>query len=397
MNYIRKTNFLVFCIGVIFALSSCQQKEKHDGYMLKGTVKGLNSGWVKLAESSGISDKTIVLDSAEIQNGVFEFKGKLESPDMFNLIINDISGRVFLENSEINIDIDWSAITPEDWQFTPEVSGSNVHKEYYDVEAKLNAVYNSEKYTPIEEYRKILEKARKSKDSKMMEDAMALQKKLWPLIEEQGREYTQIRHDFARENPDSPIAVHVLGYQFSEGRMSKEQLKEFYTLFKGDAKKTSFYRNFMTKVYKDVFENLGVGNTAPDFTLETVDCDELTLSEVQGKYRLVDFWASWCGPCRASFPHLKELRKKYGKDGFEIIGVGTADTEDKWRKAIQEDQTPWIHVFDVHTTKSYGPVAQSYAVPHLPTTFLIDSERKILLRNSTKEELDAKLKELFGR
>ena len=113
---------------------------------------------------------------------------------------------------------------------------------------------------------------------------------------------------------------------------------------------------------------------------------------------LVDFWASWCIPCRASFPHLKELRKQYGTEGFTIVGIGTADKEDKWRKAIEEDQTPWLHVFDKNEEgkQMYGPVAISYSVPHLPTTFLVDRDLKIILRNPSKEELDTKLKELFG-
>lgn len=114
------------------------------------------------------------------------------------------------------------------------------------------------------------------------------------------------------------------------------------------------------------------------------------------KDKLVDFWASWCVPCRKSFPHLKDLYTKYNKEGLEIIGVGTADEEVKWRKAIGEDQTPWKHVYDVGPKRGYGKVSTAYGVPFLPTTFLVDSKGTIILRNPTKDELDKKLTELFG-
>lgn len=306
-----------------------------------------------------------------------------------------------LENSVINIDIDLSTLKAQDWRFTPKVSGSKTQEIFEKVDAEAMAVLKNPKYKELESLYEAYSKAKKSNDPKLLEEATALQKSLEPLFEERSAAYKKVLYDYARNNPSSAVAVHVLGYQYSEGRMSKEQLKEFYELFKGDAKQTTFYKNYITKVYKDVFENLGVGNKAPGFTLNMSNGKQVSLADVKGKYRLVDFWASWCVPCRESFPHLKELRKKYGTDKFEIVGVGTADVQDKWVKAIEEDQIQWIQVFDDSGENNkgrapYGPVAKLYGVPFLPTTFLIDENQTILLRNASKEELDAKLKELLG-
>ncbi|MFY0712539.1 AhpC/TSA family protein [Seonamhaeicola sp. NFXS20] len=395
-NSILKLFIVVFTITISL---SCKNKTAQNiqetGYTISGTIKGLNEGSVKITDS-GNRDKVTVIDSTQIVNGTFKFSGKVDFPDMVNLIIDGKTSRFFIENSPITIAIDWTSVQPNNWQFESEVSGSKSHDEYTKIEAQTMAIFSDPKYEPLEEVRKLYSIAKQTKKTEDLEKAQNLQKELMPLSLERQNRYVNTKIDYVKNNPDSPIAVHILGYQYAEGRMNKEELKEFYHLFKGEARKTGFFKHYMTKVYKDNFENLGVGNTAPDFTLKTVNGKDLTLSKVEAKYKLVDFWASWCVPCRASFPHLKELRKKYNQDGFKIVGIGTADLEDKWRKAIEEDQTPWIHVFDTGEGRAYGPVAKKYGVPHLPTTFLVDNNNTILLRNPTKEELDSKLKELFG-
>ncbi|UMB60836.1 AhpC/TSA family protein [Lutibacter sp. A80] len=392
----------VLIVLTLFAfLTSCKEsvkEEKFDGYVISGIVKGIDNVYLKLTNTGSRGSKDFkVIDSVQITNGKFSFKGKVDNVDMVSIVIDSkYHGMFMLENSAINVSIDVSELNERNAYFTPVVSGSKSHDIYAAVEKKSSAIFELEKYKIIDELKDLFAKANKTNDQKDMDIATIRQKELMPLIEEANNAYKQIKYDFAKANPTSPVAVHVLGYQYTEGRMTKEQLKEFYHLFKGDATKTGFYKYHMTKVYKDNFENMGVGNTVPDFTLNSVNNKALTLSKIEGKYLLVDFWASWCVPCRASFPHLKELRKEYKKDGFTIVGIGTADEEGKWRKAIIKDQTPWIHLYDSSENHAYGAVAKKYGVPHLPTTFLIDSNQKIILRNPTKEKLDAKLKELFG-
>ncbi|WP_282135774.1 redoxin family protein [Seonamhaeicola maritimus] len=398
-------NFILKIIAVVIAFSSivsCKDKAadmpENIGYTISGTVKGLESGSIKMMETGPRErSKIVTIDSTHIVNGAFEFEGVTDKVDMVSLIVDSkYHGRFMLENSAIKVDIDVSDLNGRNMYYTPVVTGSKSHDQYATVEAQSKAVMEDPKYKALEEVRELFILAKKTNKKEDLEKAENLQKELIPLSKERMDRYKETKFDFVRNNPNSPVAVHVMGYQYTEGRMTKDQLKEFYNLFKGDARETGFFKHYITKVYKDNFENLGVGNTAPDFTLNTVEGNEQTLSKVNAKYKLVDFWASWCIPCRASFPHLKELREQYKKDGFEVVGVGTADLEDKWRKAIEEDQTPWIHVYDAGEGRMYGPVAKKYGVPHLPTTFLVDAKNTILLRNPTKEELDNKLKELFG-
>ncbi|SFW27486.1 TlpA disulfide reductase family protein [Cellulophaga fucicola] len=389
----------IICVSTVFYSCKDKKKEqpKEDGYVVTGTVKGLDNSYAKITDYQIFNQNKInVIDSVPIVNGKFKFTGEIAFPDMVTLELGEYTSNFYLENSAIEITADIEKMKDRNNRFALDVKGSKGQDKYEEIEEKASAVFKDPKYDVFNEVRQMFAKAKKEGSEELINEALKKQESLQSLAEERTAKYKNIKYDFVKANPSSAVAPYVLGVQYTEGRMSREELKEYYELFTGDARKATFFKTFITKIYKDNFENVGVGNIAPDFTLQTVQGDELTLSKVEGKYILVDFWASWCVPCRASFPHLKELRKQYKNKGFTIVGVGTADEKEKWKKAIKEDNTPWNHVYDVSENHAYGPVAKSYGVPHLPTTLLVDSNRKIILRNPSKEELDAKLKEVFG-
>lgn len=392
---------LVAIICVSTAFYSCKDKKKEqskeDGYVVTGTVKGLDNSYAKITDYQIFNKNKInVIDSVPIVNGKFKFTGEIAFPDMVTLELGEYTSNFYLENSAIEITADIEKMKDRNNRFALDVKGSKGQDKYEEIEEKASAVFKDPKYDVFNEVRQMFAKAKKEGSEELINEALKKQESLQSLAEERMANYKNIKYDFVKANPSSAVAPYVLGVQYTEGRMSRKELKEYYELFTGDARKATFFKTFITKIYKDNFENVGVGNIAPDFTLQTVQGQELTLSKVEGKYILVDFWASWCVPCRASFPHLKELRKQYKNKGFTIVGVGTADEKEKWKKAIKEDNTPWNHVYDVSENHAYGPVAKSYGVPHLPTTLLVDSNRKIILRNPSKEELDNKLKELLA-
>ncbi|MCL5246142.1 AhpC/TSA family protein [Cellulophaga sp. 20_2_10] len=379
----------IIAILVLLVLWSCKKEIPFDGYTITGTVNGIENGSVKIGYGVQGPTNLKVLDSAQIINGKFKFKGKVETPDMVNLIIESkYNGQFFLENSAITIDVEYESIRPI-------VSGSKGEDILQGLSLKEDKIRTKEKYLVLKNAREELQNARASRDKERIAKASSNFDKIMPLYNEQMQEVKEMKFNYVKENPSSPVSVYVLSFQFMEGSMTREELKEYYHLFTGEALKTTFYKQHMTRVYKSAFESLIVGNKAPDFTLMTQNQGELTLSKMDSKYILVDFWAGWCVPCRASFPHLKDLYKKYHKDGFDIVGVGTADFKENLIKAVQEDDTPWIHAFDVVKKREYGVVATQYNIPHLPTTVLMDSNLKIILRDPSKEVLDNKLKELF--
>lgn len=137
------------------------------------------------------------------------------------------------------------------------------------------------------------------------------------------------------------------------------------------------------------------GNTAPAFTLKTVEGKEVSLSDFKGKYVLLDFWASWCGPCRNEIPNVKKAYEKYKDKGFEVIGVSLDDKKDKWLKALEEEQTTWVNVHAVGGFKN--KVATDYNIHGIPYILLIDKEGRVLARNARGANLHIKLDELFKK
>ncbi|UYZ64018.1 AhpC/TSA family protein [Hymenobacter weizhouensis] len=135
------------------------------------------------------------------------------------------------------------------------------------------------------------------------------------------------------------------------------------------------------------------GEEAPDFTLPTVAGQSFTLSSLRGKYVLVDFWASWCGPCRQENPRLRKLYGQYQSRGLEIVSVSVDSDAGKWQKAVTQDQLPWPQVSDLKGWDSRP--AQLYGVLAVPTTVLIDPNGRILSRNLRAEALEKRLAQLL--
>lgn len=123
----------------------------------------------------------------------------------------------------------------------------------------------------------------------------------------------------------------------------------------------------------------------------------MTLSSLFGQYLLIDFWASWCGPCRAGVPGLKELYAKYHDKGFEIIGIADDSNPESWKKALAEDKSPWIHVLDEFPDKNKpARVSSLYGVHYIPSYFLLDREG-CFIGKFDHDGLEAKLHELLDK
>lgn len=139
---------------------------------------------------------------------------------------------------------------------------------------------------------------------------------------------------------------------------------------------------------------LPIGSVAPEIRQQTPAGGTLALSDLRGKVVLIDFWASWCRPCRMENPNVKRVYDKYAKKGFEILGVSLDRDQAAWEKAIQDDGLPWKHVSDLAFWNNAA--AQEYGVSGIPYTVLVDREGKILEKGLRGEQLEAKLDELLG-
>ena len=137
------------------------------------------------------------------------------------------------------------------------------------------------------------------------------------------------------------------------------------------------------------------GAPAPDFTAPALGGGSHTLSDAiaANRYVLLEFWASWCGPCRAEYPHLKQAYERYHDDGFEVFAFSLDEDREDWAAASAEDGIPWIDTGDLSAYDS--PVPALYGVLAIPMSFLVDGDGVIVERNLRGDKLHAKLKELF--
>ncbi|HEY0978711.1 MAG TPA: TlpA disulfide reductase family protein [Flavobacteriales bacterium] len=138
---------------------------------------------------------------------------------------------------------------------------------------------------------------------------------------------------------------------------------------------------------------IAIGSVAPDFSQPTPDGKSVSLASLKGKVVLIDFWASWCKPCRMENPNVKRVYAKYQKKGFEILGVSLDRDKNAWTKAIADDGLPWKHVSDLGFWNNAA--AQQYGVQSIPFTVLVDKEGKVIAKNLRGEALDQKLAEVF--
>jgi peroxiredoxin len=164
--------------------------------------------------------------------------------------------------------------------------------------------------------------------------------------------------------------------------------------FEREMPNSKFVKEFKTKLapYKNV---VAVGQAAPEISLNNPDGKAVSLSSLRGKYVLIDFWASWCGPCRQENPNVVRMYNKFKGKNFEIFGVSLDKSKEKWIEAIQKDELSWVHVSDLQYWQSAG--AQAYGVQSIPATFLIDPTGKVIAKNLRGKALEDKLTEILSK
>lgn len=198
-----------------------------------------------------------------------------------------------------------------------------------------------------------------------------------------------------RMNQHTPVLMYALDYlhPIREKELILAEVarlsKEYPWLAEAREKKTDM------AAAEAIAKKTGIGATAMNFTQNNTDGKPVKLSDYRGKYVLLDFWASWCGPCRAENPNVLDNYEKYHAKGLEILAVSLDDKKDAWLKAIKDDGLEWAHVSDLKGWKNQ--VAKEYNIRAVPSNFLIDKEGKIVAVDLRGEELTRKLEDIFGK
>lgn len=195
---------------------------------------------------------------------------------------------------------------------------------------------------------------------------------------------------------DSARNCRMITYMISDFMVPRYPIKTIDSLFNtltDSVKQSHLGRNLADKIAR--LKAVNIGAKAPDFTLPTVDGGELRLSDLRGKVVLLDFWASWCAPCRGELPNVKKIYEKHHADGLEVVGISLDNKRENWLKAIEEEQLPWIQVSSL---KAFDcDVAKTYSVQAIPRMFIIDRDGTIIGLDLRGEKLAQRMDEIFAK
>lgn len=395
---------LNLCFVLLGATAQGQVPEKT--FTLQGSVIGASEGTVALHYNNGAG--TQVTDSTPVVNGRFVFNGIIKEPTnawLENRLQvagkNRQNGRqFFLEPGTVTI------MVPADNFEKATVTGSKTQEEADGLKAKVDAVY--EEMKPLSDaYSAANKEVRLAEQNNRPEAEIDTLQYRAADIHAQFDPYFQrvakIHYDFFEAHPGSYVTAYHLRYY--SGRWALDTLEHFYNKMNTALQQSADGKNLAKEIKK--LKAGSPGAVATNFTAKDLKGKNISLADFKGKYVLLDFWASWCVPCRKSMPHMKELYARYKGKGLEVIAVADDDSDhDAWKKAIGKDGTGlWYNVLRGLNWEKMdkgeenpGDISEKFGIHSLPTKILINREGMIIGRyeESNEATLDGKLAEVLG-
>jgi peroxiredoxin len=351
--------FLVFAIA-----TSCQNKTDTRGFTIQGTAKNVPDGTHILLYFFPNTHK--VVDSTVVMGEKFQFKGNLDRPTLAHVRMpNSRDDKTFwLENAEIRV-------VGEKGRFSDaEITGSKTQDESVLLLSRKDSIFNE-----MEKLEAMVTDS--NRDS------------LFIIYEQMQNVEVGINQKFIAEYPESYESLTRLNW--SKERLGGHKTEQLFSSLGTELKASEEGKTIQEFIAKN--QTLAIGDNYVDFEQSNTAGEMVRLSEMKGKYTLIEFWASWCGPCRSFNPELVELYDQYHDQGFEILGVSLDSDENRWKGAIEKDELTWANVSDLKGANNEA--AMIYGVRDIPDNLLIDENGKIVARFIRGNALKNRLKEVF--
>ena len=356
---------------VLFFFSIIANNSFATGYHIAGSIKGHDNQWIYLSVS--VSPAKLLTDSVKIIHETFTFKGEIkESAPAFMMIGgSDEKLELFLDNTEIEVKADEQLSAAA-------VSGGGDTGIYANFMQAIAPFRLTEKDIALDS---VYEAAKDTANLRI----------LYAAFDRKQQQRMEIGKRFVQKYADSRSVAYALIVYF--GDQPFENVRDLVASLSPRMQDSGYGKYLQRRVAR--MARTAVGQKAEDFLQNDINGNPVSLNTFKGKYLLVDFWASWCQPCRLNNPHLSELYQKYHALGFNILSVGMErpDGRKAWLDAIEQDHLVWTNVTDFNYMKN--EVAVRYGIAEIPANLLLDRDGTIIGRNLDASLLEKKLATLF--
>ncbi|WP_206609993.1 TlpA disulfide reductase family protein [Maribellus luteus] len=367
-----KKYFALFAGIVLFACS------KPSGFKIDVNLEGADGKIVLEERKEGAF---VGIDTADVVDGVAVLEGAVENPSMYYISVlgQRAKALIFVENANMKVTGKADSIN------FIKIEGSATQDEYAALDEQLKAIQK--------EYMDLYQESVAAKQAGDTAKASELMAKVEEIYEGASERMNTIQEDFVKSHPASYVTPVILS-QLQYGKQP-EELDSMINALDPKIQEVQMIVDMKAQIEK--MKKVSIGQIAPDFTQNDPDGNPVKFSEIysQNELTLLDFWASWCGPCRRENPNVVAVYNDFKDQGFTVFGVSLDRDKDAWLKGIADDGLTWTHVSDLAYWNNAA--AQEYAIRSIPSSLLVDKTGKIVEKNKREDELRAFVEGYFAK